>query len=373
MPVLGILGGGQLGRMTALAAVRLGVDVRLLTPRAEGGEAPFAAVTVGDWTDPAVLARWAAGCDAVTVESEWAPADVLRAAAPDVPVWPPPETLRTVRHKGRQRTAFAAAGLPAPAFELAPTREAAHAAAGRLGWPVVLKKFEGSYDGYGNATCRSAAEIDAAWPHLAAADGLLAEAWAPFAHEAAVLVARRADGERAVYPVVRTEQRDHRLHAAEIPAGVSDEVEREAQRVALAAVEVLGAVGVVGVEVFVMPDGAVWLNEVAPRPHNTGHVTIEACHTSQFENHVRAVLGWPLGDPALRVPAAALVNVLGHTSGPPDFSGLPAALAVPGAAVHLYGKSESRPRRKMGHVTVTAGDVGTARARAEASAAHLRP
>ena len=137
------------------------------------------------------------------------------------------------------------------------------------------------------------------------------------------------------------------------------------------AVEAVGGVGLIAVELFLTPDGRVLVNEVAPRPHNTGHVTIEACHTSQFENHVRAVLGLPLGDPSLRVPAACMVNVLGHTDGPGTPEGLEQALAVPGAAVHLYGKERSRPRRKMGHVTVTADDLATARARAEDAAALL--
>ncbi len=307
----------------------------------------------------------------VTVESEWAPAHILAGAAPDTPIWPAPTTLWTVRHKGRQRSALRDAGIPSPAFELAASLDDARAAGERLGWPVVLKRFEGSYDGYGNQTCRSADEIVAAWDRLAAPDGLLVEAWAAFASEAAVIVARGPDGSHVVYPVVHTEQREHRLHAAEVPARLSNPVEDEAQRVALAAVDALDAVGVMAVEMFVMSDGQVLLNEVAPRPHNTGHVTIEACHTSQFENHVRAVLGWPLGDPTLRVSAACLVNILGHSEGVPDMSRIADALAVPGAALHLYGKSANRPRRKMGHVTVTAGDASTARARAEDAAARL--
>jgi 5-(carboxyamino)imidazole ribonucleotide synthase len=357
--------------MTALAAIRMGVRVRLLAPKAEGCEAPFADVTIGDWTDAGLLRDWASACDVVTVESEWAPAEIVANAVPDMPVWPSPETLHTVRHKGRQRSALHAAGLPSPGFALASSIDEAISAAGTLGWPVMLKRFEGSYDGYGNATCHSAADIEEAWPRLAGQDGLLVEAWAPFECEAAVIVARAAGADHVVYPAVRTEQRDHRLHAAEIPAGLSDDVEAEAERVALGAIEALGAVGVMAVELFVMADGAVLINEVAPRPHNTGHITIEACHTSQFENHVRAVLGWPLGDPGLRVPAAALVNVLGTQSGVPDLAGLEGALAVEGAAVHLYGKSESRPRRKMGHVTVTAPTVSEARDRAESAAGFL--
>jgi 5-(carboxyamino)imidazole ribonucleotide synthase len=359
--------------MTALAAIRMGIRVKLLTPKASGSEAAFADVTVADWHDPAVLAAWAAGCDAVTVESEWAPADRLEAVLPaGTALWPRPETLRLIRHKGRQKEALLEAGLPLPPFALCPALDDARAAAERFGYPVVLKRYEGSYDGYGNATCDDAHALGDAWPHLADEDGALVEAWVPFEQELAVQVARRADGATAVYPVVHTEQREHRCHAVVVPVGLPAAVEAEARRVALAAVEAVGGVGLVAVELFQLADGRVLVNELAPRPHNTGHYSIEACHASQFENHVRAVLGLPLGDPTLRVPAACMVNVLGHTDGPAVARGLEDALGVPGAAVHLYGKATSRPRRKMGHVTVTAADPETARTRAEHAASLIR-
>src|SRR5690606_32339801 len=198
------------------------------------------------------------------------------------------------------------------------------------------------------------------------------ESFVPFEQELSVLVARRPGGEHVIYPVAHTEQRDHRCHAVEVPARIDPEVASEARRVGLAAIEAVSAVGVTAVELFLSRDGRVLVNELAPRPHNTGHYSIEACHTSQFENHVRAVLGWPLGDPGLRVPAACMVNVLGHTDGPTIVRGLEDALAVAGAAVHLYGKATVRPRRKMGHVTVTADDAEAARARAEHAASLIR-
>ncbi|MDX1421037.1 MAG: ATP-grasp domain-containing protein, partial [Rubricoccaceae bacterium] len=176
---IGILGAGQLGRMTALAAIRMGLRAKLLAPKASGSEAPFADVTVGDWTDPAVLLDWAADCDAVTVESEWAPAGRLAAALPEgspTAVWPRPKTLRLIRHKGRQKETLQAAGLPLPPFTLCPTLDDARAAAEAHGYPVVLKRFEGSYDGYGNATCDDAGALADAWPHLADDDGALVEA-----------------------------------------------------------------------------------------------------------------------------------------------------------------------------------------------------
>ena len=390
---LGILGGGQLGRMTALAAARLGVDVRVLTPSVSGPTAPLADVTVGDWEDPDVLDPWAEACDVVTVESEWAPADRVPAG---VPVRPGVETLVAVRHKGRQRRRLAGGGPPPnppTSGRRRWTTRSTHSGGSR---PSCASGSRGSYDGYGNATCRTEAEVRAAWDDLAAEDGLLVEAFVPFQAEAAVTVARRpgADGRGGpqtggpqtggpqtggpqtggaaiVYPVLRSEHRDHRLWAASAPAGFSDAVEAEARRVALATVEALDLVGVATVEVFVAEGGAVLVNEVAPRPHNTAHLTLDASHTSQFENHVRAVLDWPLGDPGLRVPAACVVNVLGDRACPavPDLSG---ALAVEGASVHLYGKARVRPARKMGHVTATAATVEAARDRAERAAAAVR-
>ena len=307
---------------------------------------------------------------AVTCESEWAPAEALAHAAPRVPLWPAPATLHAIRHKGRQRDALAAAGLPQPPYARAATLPEAQAAFERFGRRVVAKRFEGSYDGYGNATCASGGDVETAWERLAADDGLLVEAFVPFEMECAVTVARSAAGETAVYPVIRSEHRDHRLHAATLPAGIPDAA--EAQRVALAAAKAFGTVGVATVELFRLADGTVLVNEVAPRPHNTAHGTIEACHTSQFENHVRAVLGLPLGDPGRRVRAAVTVNVLGWAEDAfaPD---LAAALAVRGASVHLYGKHASRPARKMGHITATADTAAEARDIAERALRVIQP
>ena len=372
-PALGILGGGQLGRMLALAAIRLGLPVRFLVPKPAGPAEGLGTVTVGDWEDPDVLRAWAEGCAAVTVESEWAPADRLLDVLPEgTALWPHPDTLQRIRHKGRQKDVLREAGLPLPPFARCATVAEAVAAAEDFGYPVVLKRFEGSYDGYGNATVRDADALREAWPGLAAEDGLLVEAWAPFVRELAVLVARRPDGHHVLYPIAHTEQRDHRCHAVVVPAPLDAAVAAEARRVGLAAVEAVEGVGITAVELFEMEDGRVLVNELAPRPHNTGHYSIEGCHTSQFENHVRAVLGWPLGAPGLRAPVAVMVNVLGHRTGPPRLDGSAEALAVPGAAVHVYGKREVRPRRKMGHVTITGDDAEAVRRRAERAAAAIR-
>jgi 5-(carboxyamino)imidazole ribonucleotide synthase len=359
--------------MTALAAIPLGIRMRFLVPKPAPPVDGLGEVTVGDWTDPDVLHSWAAGCDAVTVESEWAPADVLLDVLPEgTALWPHPDTLRTIRDKGRQNQALADAGLPLPPFRRCPTLDDALAAADDFGYPVVLKKYRGSYDGYGNATARTADDLRAAWPDLADETGALVEGFVRFRQELTVLVARRPDGSHVTYPVAYTEQRDHRCHAVVVPAGISDATAEDARRVGLRAVETVGGVGITAVELFETEDGQILVNELAPRPHNTGHYTIEACHASQFENHARAVLGLPLGSPDLRVPAAAMVNVLGLRAGTAAPNGLAEALAVPGVGVHLYGKADVRPKRKMGHVTATGSDPDEARARAERAASLIR-
>ncbi len=372
-PTLGILGAGQLGRMTALAAIRMGLQVRFLAPKPEGAAEGLGTLTVGDWTDLDVLRAFAAQCDAVTLESEWAPADRLQPVLPETTaLWPSPHTVNIIRDKGRQKTVLQEAGLPVPDFILCTTLDEALTAANTYGYPVVLKRRRGSYDGYGNATVHTPETLAEAFNALTDTDGLLVEAWVPFVRELATLVARRADGEHVIYPIVHTEQRDHRCHAVVAPAPVTSDVAERAATLAEAAVTAIDGVGITGVEVFELADGTLLINELAPRPHNTGHYTIEGCYTSQFENHVRAVLGWPLGNPALREPVAVMVNVLGHRNGQPSLSGYTQALAVPGIGVHVYGKSEVRPKRKMGHVTATGTDPDETRHRAEQAAAYIR-
>jgi 5-(carboxyamino)imidazole ribonucleotide synthase len=244
------------------------------------------------------------------------------------------------------------------------------AAIGRdLGWPLMLKARKLGYDGYGNATCRDEAGAREAFARLDAGEGVLVEGMVAFAKELAAMVARSPSGEVRRYPVVETVQRDHVCHEVVAPAPVGDVPLARAGDVAAAAAAAADGLGVTGVEMFLLDDGTVLVNELAPRPHNSGHFTIEACETSQFENHLRGVLDLPLGEVAMRAPAAAMVNLLGSAAGParPDVAG---ALAVEGAHLHLYDKAEVRPGRKMGHVTAlgaTADEaIGAARRAAAA-------
>ncbi len=373
-PTIGILGGGQLGKMMAAEAVRMSVNVRLLSPKNAGPMQAYAGSRAGDWTDSDVLRDFADGCTVITVESEWAPAAEMAAVVPgETALWPSTDTLEIIKDKGVQKQHLAEAGCPVPDFACCRTIQDALDAAEGYGYPVVLKQYRGSYDGYGNATVHSAEELRENWPSLADDDGLMVEAFIDFERELAVQVARRPGGEQAVYPVATTVQHDHRCHAVEVPADVSDAVRRRAQEIALEAVDVVDGVGLTAVELFELSDGQVLINELAPRPHNTGHYSIEGCHTSQFENHVRAILNWPLGSTSLRAPAAVMVNVLGQRTGsPPSTQGVDAALDVDGASVHVYGKPDVREGRKMGHVTVIGDDPADIRARAEAAAEAIR-
>ena len=374
-PTVGILGGGQLGKMMAAEAVRMSVNVRLLSPKDAGPMQAYAHASTGDWTDPDVLRDFGADCDVITVESEWAPAaEAADALGDDVDVWPSLHTLELIKDKGVQKQHLADADCPVPDFECCETVDEAVAVANDVGYPVVLKQYRGAYDGYGNATVHSDDELREAWPDLAADDGLMVEVFAEFTRELAVQVARRPGGEQVVYPVAYTEQKNHRCHAVEVPADIDDDIADKARTIAQRSVDAVEGVGLIAVELFEMPDGRVLVNELAPRPHNTGHYTIEGCHTSQFENHVRAVLDWPLGSTGLRTPAAVMVNVLGEREGTPARADtLPDALAVEGVTPHIYGKPDVRPGRKMGHVTALGDDPDDTRSRAEeaADAIHL--
>ncbi len=363
------MGAGQLGRMTAYSALRMGLSVHLLTPHPTGSMEGIGQTTVADWSDPKMLKAFAEPCSVITLENEWAPIEVMDHARPDdTALWPSPDTLAIIRHKGVQNDTLLASGLPLPEYRRCKTLEDAYEAADAFGYPVVVKQYKRAYDGYGNAFAENAEDLEDAWPDLSGEDGLLVERKVDFVQELSALVARRPGGEHVVSPIAYTEQRDHRCHAVVVPAEIEPEVEQEAKEVAIAAVEAVDGVGMNAVELFHDPDRGILVNEIAPRPHNTGHYSIEGSYTSQFENHLRAVLDWPLGSPELRAPNACMVNILGQRQGEPRTDGLTEALEIPGVSVHIYGKSEVRPNRKMGHVTATGSDRELIRRRAEEAA-----
>jgi len=376
MKRIGIFGGGQLAQMLTQAAISLGLETTIFerVPDSPAGRLTRREI-VGAWDDPAALARFAAQSDLVTLENEFVDAAILaQLEAQGVPVRPASATVAVVQDKLLQKERIAAAGLALPPFRDVSSPEEVVAAGAVFGWPMVLKARRNGYDGYGNATVRHADEVAPAWERLTRnGSPLLVEAWVPFVRELAVMVVRAHDGETRAYPVVETVQRNHICHIVRAPAPMPAAEAAAATELALRAVEAVDGVGIFGVELFELADGRVLYNEMAPRPHNSGHYTIEGCVTSQFENHLRAVLGWPPGPTDMRAPAAVMVNLLGTYHGPVRGDVLRDALAVPGAHVHLYGKRENRIGRKMGHITALGATLAEAEAvaRRAAEGVHL--
>lgn len=368
---IGIFGGGQLAQMLTQAAISLGLETAIFerVPDSPAGRLTRHEV-VGAWDDPAALARFAEQCDLVTLENEFVDAQILaQLEARNLAVFPTSATLGMIQDKLTQKQRLAAAGLAVPAFRAVAAPAEALVAGAQLGWPLVLKARRNGYDGYGNATVRAPEELAVAWQRLAARGSpLLVEAWVPFTRELAVMVARGRDGATRAYPVAETVQREHICHIVRAPAPIPPAEAAAATALAISAVAAVGGVGIFGVELFALPDGRVLVNELAPRPHNSGHYTIEGCATSQFENHLRAVLGWPLGATTLRAPAAVMINLLGRRAGPIAADAPRPALAVADAHLHLYGKRESRPGRKLGHVTALGASLAEAEAIARQAA-----
>lgn len=371
---LGIIGGGQLARMTAIAALPLGVEVVVLEKNPFSPAARLSPDSiVGDWSDPATLLKFAERCDVITLENEFVDAralTVLERAGHHV--FPSATCIALTQDKLTQKQALQNAGLAVPAFQAVHSPAEIVLAGKNHGWPMVLKTRRNGYDGKGNFTLRSAADIPTGWQTLGGGEHeLFVEAFFPFVQELAVIVTRGRDGSAVVYPVVETIQRQYVCHVVKAPAQIPLEIARRATEAARRAVETVGGVGSFGVEMFLAANGEIVINELAPRVHNSGHYTIEACDCSQFENHVRAVLGWPLGNPLMLAPTAVMVNLLGteKTSGQPR--GLENALRLTGARVHIYGKTMSGPGRKMGHVTVLESSLEAGLAIAERAAKEI--
>ncbi|MGC4804318.1 5-(carboxyamino)imidazole ribonucleotide synthase [Micromonospora sp. DT233] len=376
LPVVGMVGGGQLARMTHQAAIALGQSLRVLAQSPDDGAALVAAdVRYGEHTDLAALRAFADGCDVVTFDHEHVPTEHIRAlAAEGVKLFPPADALLHAQDKRVMRERLAELGAPNPAWR--PVTEPADLVAfgAAQGWPVVLKAARGGYDGRGvwlvdDAT--QAAELAATL--LAGGTPLLVEERVALRRELAVQVARSPFGQVAAYPVVETVQVDGICVEVLAPApGLAEERALAAQQLAIDLATALGVVGLLAVELFETSTGLV-VNELAMRPHNSGHWTIEGARTSQFEQHLRAVLDYPMGDTGLTAPVVVMANVLGGEPGgmPIDERLHHLFAAEPGAKVHLYGK-QVRPGRKIGHVTVLGTDLDEVRARAARAARWLR-
>ena len=361
---IGILGGGQLGRMSAIAARRLGYKVKTFDPSAQACAAAIADEHItAEWSDTEALTRFAQGCGRITLEFENIPPATVEFVAQSVPSHPSANVLATCQNRRREKEFLRASGIPCANFAVVASLAELQAAVKSIGFPCVLKTADFGYDGKGQVKLPTAeADLAAAWNKMGGAVGVL-EAWVPFQLEISVLVARTVDGRTAVYDPAENIHRNHILHLSISPARISEATAAEARALALSIADKIQLVGLLAVEMFVK-DGRIVVNELAPRPHNSGHQTFDANETSQFEQHVRAVCGLPLGGTKPLQPAVML-NLLGDlwkNGQEPDWT---LVLADPSAKLHLYDKGKAAPGRKMGHVTVTASTLADALHRAE--------
>ena len=349
---IGILGSGQLGRMIAIAARRMGYRVHTLSPEADSPTGHVAdREVVAAYDDMEAVKRFAADVDVITFEFENISAACVDAASPIAPVRPKGSVLHTTQNRLREKNFLAENGFPVAPFRHVKSREELAAAVEEIGTPAVLKTAGFGYDGKGQVKIESADGVDHAWESLAGQDAVL-EAYIDFEIELSVVAARGLTGDFAHYGAVENKHSNHILDITTAPADVSGAVNVTAVNLTRKVFEALDVVGVACVEYFLDRDKNLIINEIAPRVHNSGHFTFDACVTSQFEQHLRAVCGLPLGSTALPRPAA-MANLLGDLwgNGEPSWA---AALAIPEVKLHLYGKQEPRPGRKMGHLTAMA-------------------
>lgn len=341
---IGIVGGGQLGRMLARAASRMGYKTHIFTPEKDSPASHVATrTTIGAYQDTNALRAFGQSVDVVTFEFENIPAETLTMLESMVAVRPKPEVLFTTRHRLREKEFIRAQGISTAPFAPVRTAEELAAAIASIGVPSVLKTCELGYDGKGQVVIRDAVAAERAWGMLGKTECIL-EGFVQFSAEASVIVARSTHGEMRCYPLVENIHRDHILHKTIAPAPFIDAHQEQAVRIAKTLAESLDVVGLLAVELFVTPEGLL-VNELAPRPHNSGHWSMEGAPTGQFEQHIRAICGWALGDTTAR-SKVEMINLLGD-----EWKQWEEYARDPQAHVHLYGKTESRPGRKMGHVT----------------------
>jgi 5-(carboxyamino)imidazole ribonucleotide synthase len=369
--VVGVIGGGQLGRMLALAARRMGVRTAVWTG---GLEAP--AVEVADevidapFDDPEALRRFVATATVATVEFENIPHTTLQRVADTIPLHPSPRAISICQNREREKNFLLENGIPCAWFRVVSSEEELAAALSERSGPSVLKTADFGYDGHGQIKLEGTEDPAEVWTRFGAPRGVL-EAWIPFTCEISVMVARDASGQCTCYDPAENRHRSHILDMSIVPARIDDELTKRAQAIACRIAEALGYRGIMGVEFFVSEDGSLLVNEMAPRPHNSGHHTIDACETSQFEQQLRMVLGLTAGSTRLHTPVVML-NLLGdmwpEETTPPDWTPL---FADGRSHLHLYGKRHAKGRRKMGHANLLGDSVADALARAEAVKAFL--
>ncbi len=363
---VGIIGGGQLGKMIAHEARRMSFKVIVLDPTERCPASSIAdEQIVADFKDEDAIMRLAAKCDVVTYEIELANSTTLKdLEARNYPVRPSPETLHIIQNKFRQKSFLRQHKINVADFDRVRSEDHLYQLCENFGLPVMLKACENSYDGRGNFLISSSQQIGQAFNYFSKNE-IMVEKFVPLTKEISIMVARNPSGEIASFPIAENIHKNGILDTSIVPARVSQEVELKAKRIAEMTMEVLKGAGIFGIEMFVTNKEDVLINEIAPRPHNSGHYTNEACSVSQFEQHLRAVLDLPLSKPELLCPAV-MVNILGneHWSGSYAIKGLRRLLSVAGVKLYVYGKKTSRPGRKLGHITATGRTVEEALVRA---------
>ena len=360
--VIGFLGAGQLARMSAIQAFRYGIQVAVFSDRTEDEPVQFMTPHSysGSFDEVNSMIEFAEKCDVITLENEFIDSRILAELEKrsKTPIWPSPQSFARIENKRIEKMTFEEAGIPVTPYALIRSKKDIVDFGSTYGWPFLLKSSKGGYDGYGNKTVRDINGAMSAFNQLGGDIGheILAEAFVEFTHELAVQVARNETGHQ-IYPCCETVQKDHICVAVKSPAPVSAEIQERAQEMALRATEAIDGKGIFAFEFFLKTDGELLLNESAPRPHNSGHYTIEGCVTSQFENHVRSVCGLPLGDVSLIKPSAAMINLLGAETRPAIIEHAENAIAQAHGHLHSYGKIQSKPGRKMAHYTLLGDDL----------------
>lgn len=358
---IGFLGAGQLARMSALQAFRFGMQVASFSDRTEKEPLEFMTPKIfkGNFGNADSMLEFARSCDVITLENEFIDSEILfeLREKSGTPIYPTPETFAKIEDKEIEKLTFEDAGIPVTPSALVKSTREIEAFAEEFGWPVMLKSSKGGYDGYGNRTVKHAGQAEAAFSELGGADGkeILAESFVDFTHEIAVQVAR-SESSTVVYPCVETVQEDHICIAVKAPADINPVLKKEAQRLAREAAEAIDAIGIYAFEFFLTTDGQIVLNETAPRPHNSGHYSIEGCITSQFENHIRAISGLPLGPADMFHSATVMINLLGSQKRAARVDFAEDAMKLKHGHLHVYGKTESKPGRKMAHFTLSGDD-----------------
>src|ERR671917_1018771 len=363
---VGIIGGGQLGKMIAHEAKRMALGVIILVPTRE---CPASSIAddqiVADFKDEDAIMRLAAESDVLTYEIELANSVALKSLElKRYPVRPAPETLHIIQNKFRQKSFLRNHKIDVADFEMVTSEHQLYELCENFGFPVMLKACENSYDGRGNILVSYPDQVPNAFRYFSD-NQIMVEKFVPFTKEISIMVARNPSGEIASFPVAENVHKNSILDTSIVPAGINHEIEQKAKRMAEMTMQVLKGAGIFGIEMFVTKEEDVLINEIAPRPHNSGHYTNEACSVSQFEQHLRAVLDLPLSKPELLCPAV-MVNILGNerSSGSYVIKGLRRLLSVPSVKLYVYGKKTSKPGRKLGHITATGRTVDEALKRA---------